>query len=137
MKRNKKNSKKEVNKVEKIIENQNSTSNNENIVKEEKTQALIVIDKKAGKEKKHKKKKRHLILKFFLILVILAILLGIVGMWLFAGYLLGWFGYEFQISEDDLEINISNSVVVDKDGNVIVKANHMITPKRYIFKRNV
>ena len=119
MKRNKKNSKKEVNKVEKIIENQNSTSNNENIVKEEKTQALIVIDKKAGKEKKHKKKKRHLILKFFLILVILAILLGIVGMWLFAGYLLGWFGYEFQISEDDLEINISNSVVVDKDGNVL------------------
>lgn len=74
--------------------------------------SLVVLEKK-------KKKKKHRILKFFLILIILFILLGIIGLWMFAGFLLGWFGYEFEISKDDLQINVSNSVIVDKDGNTL------------------
>ena len=46
-------------------------------------------------------------------------LLAISGMWLFAGLLLGWFGNNIDISKEDLSIKVSNSVVVDKDGNIL------------------
>ena len=87
--------------------------------KEEKLQA-----KKEKKAKKEEKRKKHKVLKFFLkiflILVILALLLIIAGIWAFAGLLLGWFETgNIDIQKEDLEIKVSNSVIVDKDGNVL------------------
>ena len=87
--------------------------------KEEKLQA-----KKEKKAKKEEKRKKHKILKFFLkfflILIILLLLLLIAGMWGFAGLLLGWYGNEeIQISKEDLEIKVSNSVIVDQNGTVL------------------
>lgn len=98
-------------KKEKIIDTKDINTSNET--------GLIVVDEKKNKKNTGKNKKRHLIIKIFLTFIILIMLLGIIGMWLLAGYILGWFGYEFQISKEDLQINVSNSVVVDKDGNVI------------------
>ena len=72
-----------INKTNETKEQEINTSDK----KKEET-ALIVVDDKKNKKKKIKKKKRHLILKFFFMLIILSILLGIIGMWLFAGYLL-------------------------------------------------
>ena len=87
--------------------------------KEEKLQAKI--EKKAKKEEKRKKHKiLKGITKFFLILIILIILLLIAGIWGFAGLLLGWYGNEdIQISKEDLQIKVSNSVIVDQNGTVL------------------
>ena len=87
--------------------------------KEEKLQAKI--EKKAKKEEKRKKHKiLKRITKFFLILIILIILLLIAGIWGFAGLLLGWYGNEdIQISKEDLQIKVSNSVIVDQNGTVL------------------
>ena len=87
--------------------------------KEEKLQA-----KREKKAKKEEKRKKHRILKFFLkfflILIILVLLLVIAGIWAFAGLLLGWFGSEgIQISKEDLEIKVSNSVIVDQNNTVL------------------
>ena len=66
------------------------------------------------KEKKHKKLK--LVLKILAVIIILGILAfaGII-----AGLFYGLFGDDFNITKEDLVIGISNSTVLDKDGNVI------------------
>ena len=87
--------------------------------KEEK--ARIKEEKRKIKEEKRKKHRvLKFFLKFFLIIIILVILALIAGIWSFAGLLLGWFGNEnINLSKEDLVINVSNSVVVDKNGNVL------------------
>ena len=80
--------------------------------------------KKEKKKRKEEKRKKHRVIKFFikffLIIIILLILAMIAGIWGFAGLLLGWFGNEnINLSKEDLVINVSNSVVVDKNGNVL------------------
>ncbi len=78
--------------------------------------------KKQNKEKDEKKKnkrKKHRILKFFLILIILGLLLCIAGIWIFAGLIFGWFGNNIDISKEDLQIKVSNSVIVDKNGEIL------------------
>ncbi len=92
------------------------SKNNQKQNKEE-TSLIVVNENK--KRKKKKKTNRHLFLKFILIMIILLMLLAISGMWLFAGLLLGWFGNNIDISKEDLSIKVSNSVVVDKDGNIL------------------
>ena len=88
-------------------------------IREEKLQT-----KKEKKVKKEERRKKHKILKFFLkfflILIILLLLLLIAGMWGFTGLLLGWYGNEdIQIRKEDLEIKVSNSVIVDQNGTVL------------------
>ena len=88
-------------------------------IREEKLQT-----KKEKKAKKEERRKKHKILKFFLkfflILIILLLLLLIAGMWGFTGLLLGWYGNEdIQIRKEDLEIKVSNSVIVDQNGTVL------------------
>ncbi len=80
--------------------------------------------KKEKKKRKEEKRKKHRVIKFFikffLIIIILLILAMIAGIWGFAGLLLGWFGNEnINLSKEDLVIKVSNSVVVDKNGNVL------------------
>ena len=80
--------------------------------------------KKEKKAKKEEKRKKHKILKgflkFFLILIIFIILLLIAGIWGFTGLLLGWFEIEdIDMKKEDLQIKVSNSVVVEQNGNVL------------------
>ena len=80
--------------------------------------------KKEKKAKKEEKRKKHKILKgflkLFLILIIFIILLLIAGIWGFTGLLLGWFEIEdIDMKKEDLQIKVSNSVVVDQNGNVL------------------
>lgn len=88
---------------------------------------LAVVEEK-------KKRKSHKILKFFLILFILFLLIGITMFVLLVCYIRGWFGNEFELSREDLQIKVSNSVIVDQAGNVI--ANLSGDEKRKIIKLN-
>ena len=93
------------------------------IDKKQKKEAKLQA-KKEKKAKKEEKRKKHRILKFFikffLIIIIILLLALIAGMWGFAGLLLGWYGNEdIQMSKEDLEIKVSNSVIVDQNGTVL------------------
>ena len=81
-------------------------------VDNEKTKMLQVV--KQPKEKKHK------VLKAILIIFVILILLGVLAVaGVAAGLYFGAFGDDFEITKDDLVIGTSNSVVLDKDGNII------------------
>ena len=122
-KENKKQNKKNKAKTEEL-NNKNQTE--KSISKKQKDRAQkkeLKEQKKQQKAQRKKEKKKHKILrfflKFFLIIIILSILLLIAGIWGFAGILLGWFGDNIDISEEDLRIKVSNSVIVDKNGEVL------------------
>lgn len=75
--------------------------------------------KKEKKEKKEKKKKKHgKLKKFILICFILCILLGLTGVGAFAAI---FFSDEWEITKDDLVINLENTEVYDKDGKKIAE----------------
>ena len=93
------------------------------IDKKQKKEAKLQA-KKEKKAKKEEKRKKHKILKgflkFFLILIIFIILLLIAGIWGFTGLLLDWFEIEdIDMKKEDLQIKVSNSVIVDQNGNVL------------------
>ena len=72
------------------------------------------------KKKKEKKKSKHPKLMLFIkIMIILFLLVCVVGAGIVAGAFFGLFGDDFEITKDELVIGASNSVVVDKDGNII------------------
>ena len=52
-------------------------------------------------------------------MIILCILVAIAGIWFFIGVINGWYGNDIDISKEDLQIKVSNSVVVDKNGEVL------------------
>ena len=119
---------KKLNNQKQIEETIDEKEKNKHQIKEQKKNDKIKQKEQSKKEKIEKKKlkkekKRHKILrfflKFFLIIIILLILLLIAGIWGFAGILLGWFGDNIDISEEDLKIKVSNSVIVDKNGGVL------------------
>jgi len=72
----------------------------------------------SGKKKKSKGKHPKL-RKFLKFAFIMLLLLIVVGAGIVVGMFCGLFGTEFKITKDDLLINISNSTVLDSDGNVI------------------
>ena len=124
-----KQNKKEQEKIENVEENHNEEwkkvekNKKHKIDKKQKKEAKLQA-KKEKKAKKEEKRKKHRILKFiikfFLIIIILLLLALIAGMWGFAGLLLGWYGNEdIQISKEDLQIKVSNSVIVDQNGTVL------------------
>ena len=79
---------------------------------------------KVKSTKKNKKKKKHprfwLAVKIMLIIMILVI---VVGAGVFAGTIMGLFGDEFKLTEADLLISYSNSVIVDEKGKIIATLN--------------
>ena len=81
--------------------------------------AVAILEREKSEEKPKKHKILRGIVKLLLILMILCILVIIAGIWVFAGLLLGWFGNEIDISREDLQITVSNSVIVDKNGVVL------------------
>ncbi len=123
--KNKKSTKKEKEKNGELTKQKKEE--NKKLKKEQKAEKKKV--KKERKEEKRKikkeKQKKHrvikFIIKFILIIIILLLLAGIAAMWGFAGLLLGWFGNndDIQISKEDLQITVSNSVIVDQNGTVL------------------
>lgn len=68
----------------------------------------------------NKKKKQHpKLMMTFKIMIIAFLLLCVIGAGVVAAMFFGLFGDDFEISKEELVIGASNSVVVDKDGNVI------------------
>ncbi len=76
-----------------------------------------------GNSKKGKKDKfsaRHPKLMMFIkIMIILFLLLCVIGAGVVAGIFFGLFGDDFEITKEELQIGVSNSVVVDSNGAVL------------------
>ena len=84
-----------------------------------------------AKKKKTKWSDKHPKLSIVIkIIIVLVLLLCVVGAGIIAAIFFGLFGDDFKISKDDLIIGIANSVVVDKNGEVI--ANLSSDEKRKI-----
>ncbi len=80
----------------------------------------VTNDKKTKKEKKGKKQGKHPKLMMFIkICIVLFLLLCVIGAGIIAGMFFGLFGEEFEITKDELKIGASNSVIVDKNGEII------------------
>lgn len=71
-----------------------------------------------GKKKKFRDKHPKLMMTIKIIIIAI-LLLTVIGTGILVGYIFGFFGDDFQISEDELKIAASNSVVKDSEGNVI------------------
>lgn len=96
--------------MEKKSKNKISTKFTKDDIIETNTQKSKKINKKNGK-KKHSKLKKALI-----ILLLLFVLVVLVGIGIFCGI---FFSDKFALSKDDLLLSNANTVVYDKDGNVI------------------
>ena len=85
-----------------------------------KPQAKRVKENKNKKDKKNKFSSRHPKLMIIIkILIILFLLAAVIGAGIIAGLFFGLFGDEFEITKEELKIGVSNSKVVDVNGNVI------------------
>ena len=89
--------------------------------------------KQSGKKnnKKQKWSDKHPKLSIAIkIIIVLVLLLCVIGAGIIAAVFFGLFGDDFKISKDELIIGVANSVVLDKNGNVI--ANLSSDEKRKI-----
>ena len=72
------------------------------------------------KARKGNKKIKHPKLRmFFKIILTIFLLVCVIGAGIIAGAFFGLFGNEFEITQEELKIGASNSVIVDSSGNVI------------------
>ena len=100
-------------------ENKQNKQNNKDI-ENAKTKKVKIPKEKKQKKQKDGKEKKHKKLKLALKIIGILILLGIIACaGVVAGVFCGLFGDDFTITEEDLIIGTSNSVVLDKDGNII------------------
>lgn len=77
------------------------------------------VSRKKTPNPKEKNKKKHTKLKkFFIILLLLFILLILVGIGIFCGI---FFSDKFALSKEDLLLANANTVIYDKDGNIIAE----------------
>ncbi|MBQ9298640.1 MAG: transglycosylase domain-containing protein [Clostridia bacterium] len=128
-------SKKKNKRVNKKKNNTNKNAVRKNTTKKEETKVnqLVPVKKKEDNEKtkkvkkvkdrkkKDKKKKEHKILKWIIRIILTLILVGILVIGgVVAGVAMGVLGGDdFKITQEDLIIGTSNTVVLDKDGNTI------------------
>lgn len=77
-----------------------------------------VKDSKKEENKKNSKKHPKLILTLKILLIIF-LLACVVGAGIIAAMFFGLFGNEFEITKAELTVGASNTIVLDKDGNVI------------------
>ena len=80
-------------------------------------------DSKKKKAKKKKSKILRVINKILIALLILGILGGLIIAGIIAGLFLGFFGADFKMTKEDLNIEFSNSEVYDADGNLLCYLN--------------
>ncbi len=79
--------------------------------------------KKNNNKNKNKKKKHPRIWLTIKILFILLLLVIVVGAGVFVGIIMGLFGDEFKLTEADLLIAYSNTVIVNEKGEIIATLN--------------
>lgn len=92
------------------------TDKKRNIKKEN----LKKVNKRTNKGNKVKFKEKHPKLMMSIkIMIIIILLLCVIGAGILVGIFFGLFGNDFEITKEELIISASNSVIVDKDGNVI------------------
>ena len=92
------------------------TSQNKNV----KTKKQDTTNKSTNSKKSKNVKKQHPKLKLALkILLVIFLLLCVVGAGIIAAMMFGLFGDDFDITKEELTIGVSNSIVLDKDGNEI------------------
>ena len=92
------------------------TSQNKNV----KTKKQDTTNKSTNSKKSKNVKKQHPKLKLALkILLVIFLLLCVVGAGVIAAMMFGLFGDDFDITKEELTIGVSNSIVLDKDGNEI------------------
>ena len=118
--KNEDNTNKSNNDVKKLEKNKQGKDKNKK--KNKKKLVLVVDDNDENideKGKRKKKRKKHRFLKFVLIMIILFLLAIIAVTWLFSGIKYGWYEDGIDISKEDLQIKVSNSVVVDKNGEIL------------------
>ena len=90
------------------------TSQNKNV----KTKKQDTTNKSTNSKKSKNVKKQHPKLKLALkILLVIFLLLCVVGAGVIAAMMFGLFGDDFDITKEELTIGVSNSIVLDKDGN--------------------
>ena len=82
------------------------------------------VPPKATKKKKKNGKPRfsdkHPKLMIFIkIMIILFLLMCVIGAGIVAGMFFGLFGDDFEITKEELQIGVSNSVIVDQNGGVV------------------
>ena len=96
--------------------NTKRTSQNKNV----KTKKQDTTNKSTNSKKSKNVKKQHPKLKLALkILLVIFLLLCVVGAGIIAAMMFGLFGDDFDITKEELTIGVSNSIVLDKDGNEI------------------
>ena len=92
----------------------NKKNNNNKSVKVKKT------NKKSKNSNRVKLKDKYPKLMLAIkIMIIIILLLCVIGAGILVGIFFGLFGNDFEINKDELIISASNSVIVDKDGNII------------------
>ena len=80
------------------------------------------INRKANKTKKKKFSKGHTIITTILRLILLLIIVvAVIATGIVVGMLYGGWGEQFEITEEELIIGASNSVILDKDGNKLAE----------------
>lgn len=100
------------------------TNGSKKSVDKEKTKRIDTPKETKKTKTKNKKQRKHPKLILFLkIMIVLIVVLAIIGAGIVAGVFFGWFGNEIEISKENLMIKTSNSVVLDKDGNIITTLN--------------
>ncbi len=78
------------------------------------------VNKRTNKGNKVKFKEKYPKLMMSIkIMIIIILLLCVIGAGILVGIFFGLFGNDFEITKEELIISASNSVIVDKDGNVI------------------
>lgn len=87
--------------------------------KKVKVNKKMKTDKKTGKKKFSEKHPRISLLIKIIILLILALIVVATGV--IVGMIYGGWGDDFEISEDELIIGSSNSIILDKDGNKLAE----------------
>ena len=103
-----------------VSETSNKKGNKSNMGK---TRRAKDDGKKRKKAKKKKSKILGIIKKLLIALIILAILGGLIVAGIIAGLFLGFFGADFKMTKEDLNIEFSNSEVYDADGNLLCYLN--------------
>ena len=103
----------------------NKSSRNAEVTRVISTDEIAKEEKKRNKKvKKDKKKKKHprlwLTIKIMFIILLLVV---VIGAGVFVGIVMGLFGDEFKLTEEELLIAYSNSVIVDEKGKIIATLN--------------
>ena len=101
-----------------------STTNNEQTKTVKKVQGKDNVNLNKDNKKKDKKEVKHSKLKKVIrIFFILIIILAIIAIGTIAGIVFGVIGNDLEITEENLAIKTSNSVVLDIEGNQIAQLN--------------